>query len=85
MSKSQPLSVTHPELAKMAVGWNPTRVTYGSKRILEWKCDEGHTFKRSPKNLTRWGTCSVCVGKEFFIGVNDLQTRFPELAKEART
>jgi hypothetical protein len=80
---SKPLSVTHPEFAKMAVGWDPTRVTYGSKRVLEWKCDKGHLFKRSPKNLTVGGACSVCIGKELTIGVNDLQTKFPELAAEA--
>ncbi len=75
--------MTHPEFAKMAVGWDPSRVTYGSKRVLDWKCENGHVFKRSPKSLVASGACGVCIGKELTSGMNDLQTKHPELALEA--
>jgi hypothetical protein len=37
----QPLSVTHPELAKEAVGWDPIEISAGSNKKLEWVCKLG--------------------------------------------
>ena len=33
-----PLSVTHPELAKEADGWDPSEFSYGSDKKVNWKC-----------------------------------------------
>jgi len=38
------LATTDPELAQGASGWDPTQVTAGSNRRLEWKCPLGHTW-----------------------------------------
>lgn len=35
-----PLSVSHPILAKYAYQWDPSNVTAGSSRSLEWACSE---------------------------------------------
>jgi hypothetical protein len=43
--KKQPLSVTHPELAKEADGWDPSEVTYGSGKKVAWKCPKGHIWE----------------------------------------
>ena len=42
--EKQPLSVTHPELAKEADGWDPSLVAAGSHSKLNWKCNKGHIW-----------------------------------------
>lgn len=78
-----PLSVSHPEIAELAHGWNPDQYSRGSKVILEWKCPKGHIWKNSPKGLTQGAGCRVCSGREVQIGINDLKSLFPEIAAEA--
>jgi hypothetical protein len=39
-----PLSVTHPELAKEADGWDATSKHYLSPELLSWKCKVGHKW-----------------------------------------
>ena len=79
-----PLSVTHPELAKEADGWDPSEFSYGSDKKVNWKCSKGHIFE-SPihKRSNRGDGCSICSGKQVLAGFNDLLTLSPELAKQA--
>ena len=83
--EKQPLSVTHPELAKEANGWDPSGVTSGSGKKVSWRCSKGHNFEASIGNRSRvnGGNCPVCSGKKVLIGFNDLKTLKPELAKQA--
>ena len=39
-----PLSVTHPELAKEADGWDPKSVNAGSHKKMNWQCSKGHIW-----------------------------------------
>ena len=81
---NQPLSVTHPELAKEADGWDPSLVTHASHKILNWICCEGHSFQIAVIKRTQRGNgCQVCSGRKVLSGVNDLATTHPELACEA--
>lgn len=41
------LSTTHPELAEEADGWDPSEISFGSQRIVKWKCPSGHKWKAS--------------------------------------
>ena len=81
------LGTTVPELAAQAHGWDPSTVTRGSKKLLDWKCPEGHIFSSSPKDRNRanqnLGPCPVCIGHQVLIGFNDLATTHPELAEQA--
>ncbi len=43
MSK-EPLSVTHPELATQADGWDPTTVTAGNAGKKLWQCLKEHVY-----------------------------------------
>ncbi len=43
--EKQPLSVTHPELAKEADGWDPGKVTSGMHLPKKWKCNKGHIWE----------------------------------------
>lgn len=79
-----PLSVTHPELAKEADGWDPSIFTAGSSRKLNWQCSKGHTWDAVIRNRsTLKSKCPVCANQKVLAGFNDLQTTHPELAKEA--
>ncbi len=78
----QPLSVTHPELAKEAVGWDP-HIHHPVSLELEWLCPIGHTFKARIYDRKRGRMCAVCVGKQVIPGVNDLATTHPKVASQA--
>ncbi len=82
--EKQPLSVTHPELAKEADGWDPNTLTFGSNKKVGWKCSLGHIWECSPNSrISQETNCTVCSGRQLLIGFNDFKTLFPELAKEA--
>ena len=81
--KKLPLSVTHPELAKEADGWDPSEFTSGSGKKLMWKCSFGHNWEATVANRTRGSGCGVCANYIIVPGVNDLATRYPELAAQA--
>ncbi len=80
------LATLFPELAEQALGWNPKEVRPGSEKKYQWKCAEGHTWLAKVCDRTtpakRTG-CPYCSGRKAVLGVNDLATLFPEVAKEA--
>jgi len=82
--EKQPLSVTHPELAKEADGWDPATLTYGSGKLVAWKCGLGHKWNaKLVDRSTKSSGCPFCSSNRVLLGFNDLKTRFPDLASEA--
>ena len=80
----KPLSETHPELAKQAHGWDPTTVSAGSGKRLEWKCEKEHTWFTTIYKRTGEKTgCPICSNSLVLEGFNDLATTHPEYAREA--
>jgi len=80
----QPLSVTHPELAKEADGWDPSAVLKGVHIKRGWKCLFGHFYSASISNrIQHHSGCPYCAGLRAYPGFNDLATTHPELAKQA--
>lgn len=80
----EPLSVTHPELAKEAEGWDPSQYTFGSGIKKLWLCRNGHQFEASISNRARLlSGCPICSGRKVLTGFNDLETLHPEIAREA--
>lgn len=78
------LEARFPEVAAEADGWDPSEIFPGSKDKKDWKCKLGHTWDATPNNRTSKKTgCPVCAGKKLWVGFNDLQTKFPEVAKQA--
>ncbi len=55
-----------------------------SNDYVLWKCDKGHTFRRTIYNMGRMDSfrCPVCENYLLQIGENDLASQYPELAKE---
>jgi hypothetical protein len=82
------LSTTHPDLAKQADGWDPTKFSKGSRGNKNWMCENKHKWiatlrDRAGNDKKHQTICPDCSGKRLLIGFNDLKTRFPEIAKEA--
>jgi hypothetical protein len=81
--KKEPLSVTHPELAVQADGWDPATVTSGSGRKLPWKCSFNHSWAAQVASRATGRGCPICSGHTVEAGFNDLKTKFPEIAAQA--
>jgi hypothetical protein len=80
----QPISMTHPEIAKEAFGWDPTLFTSGSERKKIWICPKGHQYEALIRSRTSRGDgCPYCAGRRVLPGYNDLMTTHPELGEEA--
>ena len=83
----QPLLVTHPDLAKE---WDyeknapvtPNDVTAGSGKKAWWKCKYGHEWSAAIPSRASGTGCPCCSGRQVIPGVNDLLTKFPDIAKE---
>jgi len=63
-------------------GWDPRTVHSGSSKPVEWRCRVGHHWQASPKARRGGSGCPVCSNNEVRVGVNDLATVDPELAKQ---
>jgi cytochrome c2 len=74
----------HPELREY---WNePTydNTLPNSNKKYQWKCPKGHTWLASPNSLmsSTKDYCPYCSNSRVWSGFNDLQTLFPDIAKE---
>lgn len=85
------LRTLFPDIAKE---WNhekngdlkPDDYTAFSNRKAWWKCSAGHEWQTKVYHRTRRGTgCPYCSGNLVIPGETDLQTLFPEVAKEFDT
>lgn len=77
------LATTHPDLAREAFKWDPSTVTYGSKKRLTWHCVRGHTYVSTPnRRSASQAGCPYCSGLRPIAGVNDLATTHPSLAAQ---
>ena len=84
--EKQPLSVTHPELAKEADGWDATKVFahIGTGKKFRWKCSKGHSYEATLGNRVQHDSgCPYCSGHKVLPGFNDLTTTHPKLAQTA--
>ena len=78
------LATTHPIISSQAYGWDPTLISKGTHKNLEWICNLGHIFKATVKDRTTDESgCPVCSNHQLLIGFNDFQTTHPELATES--
>lgn len=80
--KRPSLAETHPELAGEAHGWDPSTVSFGSVKVLEWQCPAGHIYPAKPNNRTHGTGCPYCAGHKAWPGESDLATTRPELARQ---
>ena len=63
---------------------NPEYISLGSDKKVWWKCKKGHEWQATVSSRTgsmKCG-CPYCAGQKVLSGDNDLETLFPEIAKE---
>jgi hypothetical protein len=78
------LQTLQPDLAAQAHGWDATKYGASSQRIMSWKCSLGHIWNASITNrYIHNSNCPVCAGQKVWPGFNDLQTKYPEIARQA--
>ena len=78
------LFTTHPNIANQASGWDPSTLSKGSHKNVEWVCEQGHIFKATIKDRTTDESgCPVCSNHQLLLGFNDFETTHPDLAKES--
>jgi len=84
----QSLADKFPDIAKQ---WHPTRngdlrpdqLSAGSGKKVWWRCEAWHEWEVTVNSRTRRGTgCPVHSGRKLLAGVNDLATRFPDIAAQ---
>jgi hypothetical protein len=84
---AKPLSETHPALA---AEWHPTRnpdltpdqVSAGSNKKVWWLGKCGHEWHSTPNDRKNGYGCPYCSGRYVLKGFNDLESKFPKIAKE---
>ena len=82
-SKKEPLSVTHPEVALQAYGWDPSTVTAGNSAKKTWICELSHVTETRIADKCKGVGCAICSGRQILVGFNDLATTHPDLAAQA--
>ncbi|MBP5444910.1 MAG: zinc-ribbon domain-containing protein [Acholeplasmatales bacterium] len=61
----------------------PDKISYASNIKVWWKCKNGHSWATSPSHRTlQTGNCPYCSNKKLAKGENDLETVFPDIARE---
>lgn len=78
------------ELPELAEQWHPTKnvpltpaqVTRGSRRLVWWRCKNGHEWRAAVKSRTGGSGCPICTGRRLLPGENDLATVCPDLAEQ---
>lgn len=81
------LADNNPELAKQ---WHPSKnepltakdVSAGSGNKAWWICPEGHEWEAVIASRNKGVGCPVCSGHKIVVGINDLATVRPDLAKQ---
>lgn len=64
------------------LGLNPKTLLHKSNKKAWWKCSCGHSWQMEIYRRTEGRNCPFCSHKRVLVGFNDLQTLYPEIAKE---
>ncbi len=85
--KENSLAVVNPALAKE---WHPTKngallpefVSVHSNKKVWWQCEKGHEWEAVINSRKNGVGCPYCAGKRAIVGISDLATVNPDLARE---
>lgn len=62
---------------------DPATVSSGSHKSVWWICKKGHNYEQAiDLHVSRKHGCPYCSGNKVLKGFNDLQTSYPDIAKE---
>ena len=76
--------------AQLIAEWNwernididPSHIALGSDKKVWWRCGKGHEWQATIDNRNKGRNCPYCSGRYAIVGVSDLQTVNPVLARE---
>lgn len=60
----------------------PDNVTFGSHKLVWWRCPKGHSYRAMVKSRAQGTGCPYCTGRAVLAEENSLAARFPDLAQE---
>ena len=63
----------------------PDDISYGSNKVVWWRGKCGHEWQTSVKARSHGANCPICSGSRVIEGINDLATKYPEIAAEWST
>ena len=65
------------------LGLTPETTSYGSAKKVWWKCDKGHEWNApiDRRTISKAG-CPFCSNQKLLKSFNDLESKYPEIAKE---
>jgi hypothetical protein len=81
------LATTHPILRKewskeKNLPLTPKDLTAGSGKAVWWNCKKNHSWEAAPATRAKGVGCPYCSNQRALFGYNDLETKFPKIAKE---
>lgn len=60
----------------------PDQVKFNANVKVWWKCSQGHEWEAFVFNRSKGHGCPYCTNRKVFKGYNDLETLYPDVAKE---
>jgi len=86
VSGQNDLATTNPKLAKEWAKTNlpltPKDLTAGSGKTVWWVCKKNHSWQASPSTRNKGVGCPYCSNQRALYKYNDLETKFPKIAKQ---
>ncbi len=87
VSAHNSLAAKNPQLAaqwhpQKNQGLCPTDVALHSRKKVWWQCENGHQWQATVSNRANGTGCPCCCGHTAAAGVNDLQTKYADLAAQ---
>lgn len=81
------MPTTHPQLMEewdydKNTDIDPTTLSYGSEKLVWWKCHKGHSWQGIIKSRADGGKCPLCSHRIVIPGVNDFMTEYPSIISE---
>ena len=84
--KKNGLEFSHGDFAPWNLKRNgvltPDKVYANAGYKVWWECREGHEWQAVIASRNSGSGCPFCSGKKILVGVNDLEHKFPEVAKD---
>ena len=74
-----------PEWSDKNLPLTPDDISYGSNKVVWWRGKCGHEWQTSVKARSHGENCPICSGSRVIEGINDLATKYPEIAAEWST
>lgn len=71
-----------PEWSEKNFPLTPDDIGFGSNKVVWWSGKCGHEWQTSVKARSHGENCPICAGARIIEGINDLATKYPEIAAE---